>query len=572
MLKRLNLLLICLCLLLPQLQAQFPKDYFAPPLDIPLYLSGNFAELRSNHFHTGLDMKTQNTEGKNVLAAADGVVSRISISPWGYGKAVYIRHPNGYTTVYGHLSRLMPKLQSVVHQKQLTNRSYTVDFEPLVPIPVSKGEIIALSGNTGGSGGPHLHFEIRKTGTDTVYNPLLFGFDIKDNLPPRIRGIRFYPLSDSSLVDGKPEAKSYVISGSDGKYHLSGSEKITTYGPVGIAVHTVDFLNGYPNICGIYSMQLNVDDTLRAAHHFDHIRFSHSREINCYKDYELFHKNYWHYHKSFREPGNTLEIYDQLVNEGILEFYDDSLHLVNYLVTDAYGNESRLSFTYTALQQNPQPGFSPDTAYAKMFIRELQNSYQTDDFAIQLPQNALYNDLKFTYSVQPKVSGAYSAKVFLQNDNVPLDKYMEVRLKLKDLPEEYRDKILLVRANLAGREYPVKAHYENGYGVGYSKNFGSFVIKTDLTKPVISVGNTSPGASLAGKKSLIFNVRDNYSGIASIDAWLNDRWIVMEFEPKKAQIEYFVRPEDLVAGDNTFKLVVTDVVGNTAEYKAVYKN
>ncbi len=205
--------------------AGFPPAQFGPPLDIPLYLSGNFAEMRGNHFHTGLDMKTQGVEGQRVLAADEGVIARISVSPWGYGNALYIEHPNGYTTVYGHLQSFSPTIEQALRQKQYTEKSFAVDFAPSEPIHVEKGEFIAKSGNTGGSGGPHLHFEIRDTKTAHPVNPLLFGFDIKDDIAPRIRGVRVHPLSDTTMINGKHEAQSFVVLGSAGQYHLTPPSK-----------------------------------------------------------------------------------------------------------------------------------------------------------------------------------------------------------------------------------------------------------------------------------------------------------------------------------------------------------
>jgi len=180
---------------------------FAAPLDIPLYLSGNFAELRSNHFHTGIDIKTQGVEGQRVLAAENGKVSRISVSPYGYGLALYIEHPNGYTTVYGHLKSFNADIERVVRKKQYEEESFRVDFAPDEELFVEKGRLIALSGNTGGSGGPHLHFEIRRTADSHPLNPLKFGFDIKDDIPPRIRGVRFHPLSDTTLINATESMK-----------------------------------------------------------------------------------------------------------------------------------------------------------------------------------------------------------------------------------------------------------------------------------------------------------------------------------------------------------------------------
>ena len=143
-------------------QNSYPQDYFQSPLEIPLILSGTFAELRSNHFHSGLDIKTQQQSGLKVMAAASGFVSRIKVSHFGYGKALYITHPNGYTTVYAHLQNFNPEIDAYIKHRQYKNESYEIELFPKAgELLVNNGDIVAYSGNTGGSGGPHLHFEIR---------------------------------------------------------------------------------------------------------------------------------------------------------------------------------------------------------------------------------------------------------------------------------------------------------------------------------------------------------------------------------------------------------------------------
>ena len=200
----------------PEIQAQNEeKINFRSPLDIPLYLSGNFSELRSNHFHTGIDIKTQSVEGKAVYAVEDGYVARIKISTSGYGKAIYIRHPNGYTSVYGHLQKGNPEIEKYIQINQYKKETYTIELFPgKDELLVKKGDMIARSGNSGSSGGPHLHFEIRETRSEEPVNPLLYGFNITDNIRPIIKGIRIYPLSKNSYVNPYPgSASGFMVSG-----------------------------------------------------------------------------------------------------------------------------------------------------------------------------------------------------------------------------------------------------------------------------------------------------------------------------------------------------------------------
>ena len=264
----------------PVLSAQtsaYPQDFFRSPLEIPLNLSGNFGELRTNHFHAGIDIKTEQREGLNVVSAGDGFVSRIKVSPVGYGYALYIDHPNGYTTVYGHLQRYAAKIDDYLKTQQYDLESFSVDLY-LQPgqLPVAKGELVGLSGNSGGSGGPHLHFEIRETATEKVLNPLLFGLQVKDKIPPSISSVWIVPMSDSSWVNAGRVPIALETKG--------GGLKTTTlpkvYGDFGFAVTTIDMLDGNSNRCGIYRIEFFVDDLQVYGQRMDRLDFTTNRAMN----------------------------------------------------------------------------------------------------------------------------------------------------------------------------------------------------------------------------------------------------------------------------------------------------
>jgi len=424
---------------------------FAAPLDIPLYLSGNFAELRSNHFHTGIDIKTQGVEGQRVLAAENGKVSRISVSPYGYGLALYIEHPNGYTTVYGHLKSFNADIERVVRKKQYEEESFRVDFAPDEELFVEKGRLIALSGNTGGSGGPHLHFEIRRTADSHPLNPLKFGFDIKDDIPPRIRGVRFHPLSDTTLINGKHEAVSMVVQGSNGKYHLKSGSRFNVYGAFGMSVHSLDYLNGYPNKCGLYEVHLSVNGETVCRQQFDELDFATTRHINAYKAYDVYRTNRWHYHKSFIEPGNDLEIYlPETKNQGVINKAKAGTHQVNYVVKDAYENISTLDFSFETLAEpnGPLPKAKPYDAY---FHYDQENTFTyPEEFKVHIPQGALYQDLKLNFGREMPKAEHLSARYTLHNDMVPLDDYIEIEISAADIPDELRHQILAAQYSTTG--------------------------------------------------------------------------------------------------------------------------
>ena len=290
-------------------QDSIPKNYFQSPLGIPLYLAGNFGELRSNHFHSGLDMKTQGKEGFKIYAAADGFVSRVKISPWGYGKTIYIDHPNGYTTVYAHLQGYKGDIAEIIKKHQHEVENWEIDWLPSDTLmKVKKGDVIALSGNTGGSGGPHLHFEIRETETEHPVNPLLFGFAIKDNIKPLIRSIILTPLNDTSYVNNKRKPQRFLVSGSAGSYKLKNETSINAYGEIGIGIETIDKLNGYGNRNGIYSIELLENSQTIFKSEMKKFSFDESRALNSLIDYEMFLRKKVRFQRSYIEPNNHLNI------------------------------------------------------------------------------------------------------------------------------------------------------------------------------------------------------------------------------------------------------------------------
>jgi len=219
------------------------RTLFISPVKIPLALSGNFGELRSDHFHSGIDIKTQGVTGKEIVATSAGYVYRISISPGGFGRALYLRHPSGYSTVYAHLERFIPEIEEYITQQQYEKKSFTITvFPPQEKFVFQQGDLIAYSGNSGSSGGPHLHYEIRKSNSENPVNPLHFDFGVSDNIKPVIEKLAIYPVNRHTLINGQNKARKINVAGGNGNYHVPSGNEITISGLAGFGIKSFDRL------------------------------------------------------------------------------------------------------------------------------------------------------------------------------------------------------------------------------------------------------------------------------------------------------------------------------------------
>ena len=305
--------------------AQYPKDYFRSPLDIPINLSGTFGELRPNHFHSGLDIRTNNVEGLPVYAAADGIIIRIKVSTFGYGKALYIAHPNGYTTVYGHLQKFSDKIEAYVKEQQYKQKSYEVELYPST-LKVSKSDIIALSGNSGGSGGPHLHFEFRDTATEKIINPMAFGMSklIKDEMNPVISSLMVYPANDSTSVNKSKAPVSLSLQKQvDGTFLAS---KVYARGKIGFALNSYDLSTNSYNKNGIYKVATYINGSPNFKYEFDSFSFDESKHINYFIDFNRYKKLKQRFQKLFIKESYPLSLVSGNAKNGFLDIKSN----VNY--------------------------------------------------------------------------------------------------------------------------------------------------------------------------------------------------------------------------------------------------
>ncbi|HTD40578.1 MAG TPA: M23 family metallopeptidase, partial [Mucilaginibacter sp.] len=282
---------------------QYPRNFFRYPLDLPPSTAGSFGELRPEHFHSGLDFKTNGRTGYPVHAAYDGYISRLRVQFGGFGNAIYITHPNGYTTVYGHIERFSPQLEQIVLKQQYEQQSFEVDFNlPPTQAMVCKDDVIAWSGNAGASAGPHLHFEIRDAQTEQTINPQLFGLTIPDRVAPTLGTICVYRLGDAPFSEKTPR-QFFGVKGAAGHYHLVKSQVINVSGETGFGITATDMNSASFNHNGIYSIELKVDGATVYTFAAERFAFDQTHSINAYIDYPTFLSSHRFIQKCFILPG-----------------------------------------------------------------------------------------------------------------------------------------------------------------------------------------------------------------------------------------------------------------------------
>lgn len=552
---------------------------FRVPFDFPLYLSGNFSELRSNHFHGGLDFKTQGVEGKPLHCPADGYISRISVSPGGYGNALYITHDNGYTTVHGHLQRFLPKVAALVREHQYMYETFALDTT-LTPdrFPVKQGQVVAWAGNSGYSFGPHLHMEVRLTETNEPVNPLAFYKDkIKDTRPPRAHRIKVYPVEGQGVVDGV---------GKDGVAYFGKDNRIAqhiiAWGEVGVGISANDYMDDTHNTYGVYSIRLLVDGTELFKSVTDRFLFDENRMINSWTDYSEHRTNNRWFMKSFIAPGNPLRMLSaEGEGRGIVTINEERPYQFEYILTDFHGNTARYTFVLHGVRQDIAPYFS--TANNQLRWNRLNVVTHPLGMELTIPQGMLYEDVPLHVSVSPEV-GAYSTVYRLGDEAIPLHSYCPLAIKMwpdesryqlassfgsmditpwPTLPPPYADKLYIAQRH-GNAISSVGGKYERGWMKTEIRELGGeFFVAIDTVAPVLT-----PVSPANWSKTGIARVKvsDSQTGISSYRATLDGQWTLMEYSSKNRQLTVRLSASPLKKDGSlhTLCITVTDGVGNVS--------
>ena len=556
-----------LCLLITQLFVIYAfgqkEPDFHPPLKIPMYLSGNFGEIRSDHFHSGIDIKTQGTVGHHVSAVEGGYVSRIKVQANGYGKSIYINHPNGYTSVYGHLDRYRDDIAKYVKKMQYSRRSHVVDLylDP-VTFPLKKGESIAYSGNTGSSSGPHLHFEIRNSANQHPTNVLFYNFKIRDETAPRFLSLHLYPIQEDALVNGSTEKVSSSLVKDQGIYTVPWGTRLKATGTLGISVEVFDYLNGASNRCGIYTLEMYVDEILSYRHEMDEFAFSETRYINAHIDYQLRSTSGVKAHRLHRLPNNRLRIYDKAAGKHSLKADEQREYKVRIVATDVAGNSSELEFSIQG-DTLSKADKSKKADFVKTMKYNQHNSFRNNQISLEIPANALYNDFDFSFSSTPAVNSSLTPFFHIASPEVPVHKAFTLSVKCPPMDGSLHSKLLLVSRNDKNEMQSEGGGYVNGSVVANLRNFGTFAIGIDTIAPRISPRNGAVGGDLSGKELISFTILDELSGIERYEAYIDNHWALFEYDPKNDMLVYRFDEERLNRGsEHELELYVTDAKGN----------
>ncbi|EHQ28477.1 M23 family metallopeptidase [Mucilaginibacter paludis] len=541
---------------------QYPKDFFRYPLELPPTTAGSFGELRSNHFHSGLDFKTNQRTGYPVHAAFDGYISRLRIQYGGFGRAVYITHPNGFTTVYGHLERLAPELAKIVRDYQYQQQTYEADITLLpLQVQVIKGQVVAWSGNAGASAGPHVHFEIRDASTQETINPQLFGLTIPDKVPPTITALYAYHLNGNPFSEKTPK-EYYPVAGSGANYHLTTPAIINLSGEIGFGISTFDRNSTSLNKNGAYSIQLKVDDKLVYTFAVERFAFDQTHAINAHIDFPAYLSTGREIQKSFILPGNKISVYPQSENRGIITFNDDAIHQVEYIVRDVAGNTSTLKFRVKSKPISEQ--ILTDRPPGVLFKYDQKNEFAFDKVRVIIPQGNLYDDLYFNYAALPRKPGGHSPVYRIHNRFTPIHDSYELWIKPdSDMTAALADKAVIVSTSGVCEG----GVYANGYIKASCRAFGDYYVRIDTLAPVITPLNITDGKNMTIAKSIMLKMSDNLSGVKSYNGKIDGKWVLMELDYKTKILSYTF-DESIKTGKHVFTLAVADNKNNLSQFTA----
>ncbi len=558
---------------------------FTSPLNIPLQLSGNYGELRTNHFHSGLDLRVGGVAGEPVKAMADGYISRIFVSPYGYGKALYIAHPNGYTTVYAHLDRFNNALTKYTLNKQYARESFNVDLYPQASeLKVKQGDIIGYAGNSGSSAGAHLHLDVRRSADAVPLNILAHGFlKVQDNIAPVV--VNLYRVEVDTLhgVERHRVTATYTTAKTSGNnYTIKEVDKINIRRKGYFAVEVMGRKNANSFSMGAYTIDQKIDQKQNFGMKLDKISFAEMRYSNAVGLYPLTKTKRNDVYALVRLEGNKAPIYHNLVDEGMISLEQGELHDVEIVVGDDSGNSSTLSFKIygypysdseledqaRANQSYLQENYDTLSPFVARVGQAL--SFQYDGMRVTIPENALYKSMLVNAQTRPQDERSLAPYYIIGTQDEPLHKAISVSLDCRTL-EHYGSKLRVAMVSAKGDLYSVGGKL-NGSRIEFTTlSFGEFTIVVDSVAPKITPRWTN-GSSLSNKESISFHISDDFSGVASFVAKIDGKWAMFDYDAKNNLITHKFDSSRFSYANTSHKieLVVKDGSGNTQSFSGSF--
>lgn len=528
------------------------KPSFTPPFDFPITFSGNFGEIRANHFHGGLDFKTGGTIGKPVRALADGYISRIRVTH-GSGYVLDVAYDNGYSTINRHLSAFVGDVARRVEDLQYEKESWEVEITPEPDeYPVKAGQIIALSGNTGYSFGPHLHLDMIETATDEYIDPLPFFMNkVKDKTAPRAEGIMLFPQPGKGVVEGKQTRRAFPA---------HPTKPITAWGLIGAGIRAYDYMDGVQNKYGVKTVILEVDGEEVFRSTIDRFAYEENRYINSW--------THGQYMKSFIEPGNRLRMLQASNgNRGLVEINEERPYRFVYTLSDALGNTSKVRFTV----QGQKTTIAPVEHREKYALKwDKVNYLQEPGLELVIPKGMLYDDVLLNYSVRAD-SGDIAFTYQLNDTRIPMHNACDLRIGLRRRPVEDVTKYYVAGVTARGGKYRIGGKYEDGVMKVRIRDLGTYTVAVDTVPPVITPVNQAQWGR-TGK--IIFKAKDKETGINTYRDTIDGKYalfgkpnsisgnLVCELDPKHVE----------KGGKHVVEMTVTDGCGNrtTGQFEFVW--
>lgn len=577
---------LCLwCLAFTAKSQDYPQGYFRYPMDsLPNYVSP-FGGLRDNHFHSGADLRTNGREGLPVYAAADGVVSRIKVQRNGYGRALYLEHPNGYMTVYGHLKSYAGAIENWVHTYQYVNETFEFDKIFIKPfLKVKKGDIIGWSGNSGGSSGPHLHFEIRDIRTEKIINPALFGLAPKDSLSPAVFRVHFYKFVSEGLLLKKqfvPSAKNLLKVGEE--YWLKDTMELDAAW-YGLGAEVYDYVHNSKDEKGIYSIELYQNELLKFQHTLKQFGFDETKFINAHIDFPYYRLEKKRVQKCFVDDGNRFGTYTSDALKGKLALKEGEVGCLTLVVMDVNANTCRLLLPYKIKKAMADPDYdayvNSVSGKATIYPGKHQTVSSPEGFEAKLEPGSVYDTVYYSLSSEPAREGCWSKEFKFHQPLTPVHTPFEIAIQAEEVPSELKSKLLLAYA--PSRSDVIRAAggaFDKGWVRGKASAFGNYMVALDTVAPKIKLMRFRNTDDPSDTMRWDFDIRDNFSGISSWEVYLNGRWILTDFDAKNNQLIYRFDevyeiekfkvgneelPPDMPRGFKIF-VRVTDAKGNRGE-------